>query len=164
MAQAGPRAAVPLHAPADEVLMSLAPTMTMVSNGTRELQDYVALARTFEPKDAPWLENHRGHLMFVKPEERPFVTAEADRQHDLHRNRGRDLRPHRGDARRGLHPVHHPAGPRPGGRADRLGADPQGVRLRKRAIVSFRREIESPSSQTRCRAVRGKTSETTPKA
>lgn len=76
MAQAGPRAAVALHRAADEVLMGLAPTMTMVSNGTRELQDYVALARTFEPKDAPWLENHRGHLMFVKPEERPFVTAE----------------------------------------------------------------------------------------
>jgi len=76
MAQAGPRAAVALHRAADEVLMGLAPTMTMVSKGTRELQDYVALAQTFEPKDALWLENHRGHLMFVKPEERPFVTAE----------------------------------------------------------------------------------------
>ena len=76
MAQAGPRAAVALHRAADEVLMGLAPTMTMVSKGTRELQDYVELARRFEPKDAPWLENHRGHLMFVKPEERPFVSAE----------------------------------------------------------------------------------------
>ncbi len=76
MAQAGPRAAVALHRAADEVLMGLAPTMTMVSKGTRELQDYVDLARKFEPKDAPWLENHRGHLMFVKPEERPYVTAE----------------------------------------------------------------------------------------
>lgn len=76
MAQAGPRAAVALHRAADEVLMGLAPTMTMVSKGTRELQDYVELAQKFEPKDAPWLENHRGHLMFVKPEERPFVSAE----------------------------------------------------------------------------------------
>lgn len=76
MAQAGPRAAVALHRAADEVLMGLAPTMTMVSKGTRELQEYVDLARRFEPKDAPWLENHRGHLMFVKPEERPYVTAE----------------------------------------------------------------------------------------
>ena len=76
MAQAGPRAAVALHRAADEVLMGLAPTMTMVSKGTRELQDYVALAKTFEPKDAPWLENHRGHLMFVKPAERPFVSGE----------------------------------------------------------------------------------------
>ena len=37
---------------------------------------YIELARGFEPKDAPYLENHRGHLMFVKPDEKKFVTAE----------------------------------------------------------------------------------------
>jgi 5,10-methylenetetrahydromethanopterin reductase len=37
---------------------------------------YVELARKFTPQGAHYLENHRGHLMFVKPEERPFVTAE----------------------------------------------------------------------------------------
>ena len=41
-----------------------------------EVEGYVALARTFEPKDAPYLNNHRGHLMFVKPEEKKFVTAD----------------------------------------------------------------------------------------
>src|ERR1700694_2862721 len=40
---------------------------------------YVELARQFRPQGAPYLENHRGHLMFVKPEERPFITAELVR-------------------------------------------------------------------------------------
>jgi 5,10-methylenetetrahydromethanopterin reductase len=44
-----------------------------------ELEGYVALARGFEPADARYLENHRGHLMFVKPAERPFVTADLIR-------------------------------------------------------------------------------------
>ena len=34
------------------------------------------MAKGFEPKDAPYLNNHRGHLMFVKPEDRKFVTAD----------------------------------------------------------------------------------------
>ena len=37
------------------------------------------LAQHFEPADARYLTNHEGHLMFVKPEERPFVTAELIR-------------------------------------------------------------------------------------
>jgi hypothetical protein len=37
---------------------------------------YVELACKFTPQCAHYLENHRGHLMFVKPEERWFVTAE----------------------------------------------------------------------------------------
>ncbi|MBL6078423.1 LLM class flavin-dependent oxidoreductase [Belnapia sp. T18] len=79
VAQAGPRAAVLLHRAADEVLSGL-PNITPVPESCRAaVEGYVALARTFEPKDAPWLHNHRGHLMFVKPEERPFVTAEMIR-------------------------------------------------------------------------------------
>ena len=38
-----------------------------------------ALARQFRPQGAAYLENHRGHLMFVKPEERPFITADLIR-------------------------------------------------------------------------------------
>ncbi|SDB69394.1 LLM class flavin-dependent oxidoreductase [Belnapia rosea] len=79
IAQAGPRAAVLLHRAADEVLSGL-PNITPVPESCRAaVEGYVALARGFEPKDAPWLQNHRGHLMFVKPEERPFVTAEMIR-------------------------------------------------------------------------------------
>ena len=79
VAQAGPRAAVLLHRAADEVLSGL-PNISPVPESCRAaVEGYVALARTFEPKDAPWLQNHRGHLMFVKPEEKPFVTAEMIR-------------------------------------------------------------------------------------
>jgi 5,10-methylenetetrahydromethanopterin reductase len=74
MAQAGPRAAVMLHRAADEALAGLKPGVAMLS--TPEIQTYIDLARGFEPKDAPYLENHRGHLMFVKAEEKRFVTAE----------------------------------------------------------------------------------------
>ena len=75
MAQAGPRAAVMLHRAADEALAGLAPGVTMVSRTRPEMQGYINLARDFE-KDAPYLQNHRGHLMFVKPEEKRFVSAE----------------------------------------------------------------------------------------
>ena len=79
MAQAGPRAAVMLHRAADEALAGLAPGVAMLSKTTPELQAYIDLARGFEPKDAPYLENHRGHLMFVKPEEKRFVSADLIR-------------------------------------------------------------------------------------
>ncbi len=79
MAQAGPRAAVMLHRAADEALAGLSPGVTMLSKTTPELQAYIDLARGFEPKDAPYLQNHRGHLMFVKPEEKRFVSADLIR-------------------------------------------------------------------------------------
>jgi 5,10-methylenetetrahydromethanopterin reductase len=79
MAQAGPRAAVMLHRAADEALSDLAPGTSMPSGSRAELAGYIALARTFEPSDARYLQNHRGHLMFLKPEERPFVTADLIR-------------------------------------------------------------------------------------
>jgi len=79
VAQAGPRAAVMLHRAADEALSGL-PNITPVPESCRAaVEGYVAVARGFEPKDAPWLQNHRGHLMFVRPEERPFVTADLIR-------------------------------------------------------------------------------------
>jgi 5,10-methylenetetrahydromethanopterin reductase len=81
MAQAGPRAAVMLHRAADEAMLGFKPvTSAMPSRQRPEVEGYVALARTFEPKDAPYLNNHRGHLMFVKPEEKQFVTADLIRK------------------------------------------------------------------------------------
>ena len=44
------------------------------------VEAYVEHARSFEPKEAYYLANHRGHLMFVRPDERPFITAEMIRQ------------------------------------------------------------------------------------
>src|ERR1700683_95036 len=40
---------------------------------------YVETARQFRPQGAHYLETHRGHLMFVKPEERRFVTPDLIR-------------------------------------------------------------------------------------
>ena len=77
MAQAGPRAAVMLHRAADEALAGLKAGTTMPSQRA-EIDGYVALARGFDP-ETRHLENHRGHLLVVKPEERKFVTAELIR-------------------------------------------------------------------------------------
>jgi 5,10-methylenetetrahydromethanopterin reductase len=78
--QAGPRAAMLLHQAADAVLSGW-PTFAPVPAGLADtVAGYVELARKFTPQGAHYLENHRGHLMFVKPEERPFVTAELIRR------------------------------------------------------------------------------------
>jgi 5,10-methylenetetrahydromethanopterin reductase len=79
IAQAGPRAAMLLHRAADAALMGLPPMAAMPPEVADAIAGYVALARQFRPQGAAYLENHRGHLMFVKPEERPFVTAELIR-------------------------------------------------------------------------------------
>jgi len=79
VAQAGPRAAMLLHRAADAALMGLPTIATIPPELADTVAGYVELARGFRPQGAPYLENHRGHLMFVKPEERPFVTAELIR-------------------------------------------------------------------------------------
>jgi 5,10-methylenetetrahydromethanopterin reductase len=80
IAQAGPRAAMLLHRAADAALAGL-PMMAPIPPSVAEIvAGYVELARKFTPQGAHYLENHRGHLMFVKPEERRFVTAELIRQ------------------------------------------------------------------------------------
>jgi 5,10-methylenetetrahydromethanopterin reductase len=79
MAQAGPRAAVILHRAADEAIAGLPNSSGIPANAAHAVSAYVELAKTFQPADAQYLMNHRGHLMFVKPEERPFVTAELIR-------------------------------------------------------------------------------------
>jgi 5,10-methylenetetrahydromethanopterin reductase len=75
MAQAGPRAAVLLHRAADEALSGLPNTSPIPADLAEPIAAYVALAKTFKPDDARYLNNHRGHLMKVKDIERPFVTA-----------------------------------------------------------------------------------------
>jgi 5,10-methylenetetrahydromethanopterin reductase len=80
MAQAGPRAAVLLHRAADEALAGLPNTSPVPPELIEPVAGYVALARGFNPPDARYLTNHRGHLMAVKEVERPFVTAEMIRR------------------------------------------------------------------------------------
>ena len=80
MAQAGPRAAVLLHRCADEALAGMPNSSAVPAAVAEAVEGYINLARNFEPIDAPWLENHRGHLMFVKDEERPFITEALIRE------------------------------------------------------------------------------------
>jgi 5,10-methylenetetrahydromethanopterin reductase len=78
IAQAGPRAAMLLHRAADAALSGW-PGAAAPPAVAEAIAGYVELARGFRPQGAHYLENHRGHLMFVKPEERPFVTADLIR-------------------------------------------------------------------------------------
>jgi 5,10-methylenetetrahydromethanopterin reductase len=80
MAQAGPRAAMLLHRAADAALSGLPMIAPLPPSVAETVAGYVELARKFTPQGAHYLENHRGHLMFVKPEERRFVTAELIRR------------------------------------------------------------------------------------
>lgn len=80
MAQAGPRAALYLHRAADEALSGLrnsSPTDETVKEAVRA---FIEVARRYQPEDARYLSTHRGHLLFVRPEERPFVTGDLIRQ------------------------------------------------------------------------------------
>ena len=79
MAQAGPRAAVILHRAADEAISGLPNASSIPDAAAEAISRYVEHAMGYEPKDAKYLENHRGHLMFVKPEEQKYVTAELIR-------------------------------------------------------------------------------------
>jgi 5,10-methylenetetrahydromethanopterin reductase len=79
IAQAGPRAAMLLHRAADAALMGWPAIAAIPPALADTVAGYVEVARQFRPQGAHYLENHRGHLMFVKPEERPFVTAELIR-------------------------------------------------------------------------------------
>ena len=69
-----------LHRAADAALAGFPRIVAVPPSVEKTLSGYVELARRFTPQGAHYLENHRGHLMFVKPEERPFVTAELIRQ------------------------------------------------------------------------------------
>jgi 5,10-methylenetetrahydromethanopterin reductase len=79
IAQAGPRAAMLLHRAADQALGGFPPLGAIPPALADTIAAYVETARHFRPQGAHYLENHRGHLMFVKPEERPFVTADLIR-------------------------------------------------------------------------------------
>ena len=78
IAQAGPRTMTLLHRAADAALggypdPGLPPIFAEAAAG------YVAHARTFRPQGAHYLQNHRGHLMFVRLDERPFLSADLIR-------------------------------------------------------------------------------------
>jgi 5,10-methylenetetrahydromethanopterin reductase len=80
LAQAGPRAAVLLHRAADVAMSGWQNTSDVPESVAAEVAGYIEVAKRFEPADARYLMNHRGHFVFVKDEERPFITAELIRR------------------------------------------------------------------------------------
>lgn len=80
MAQAGPRAAVLLHRAADLDMTGWKNTSDVPASVQKNVDGYLETARKFEPADSRYLMNHRGHFIFVKPEEQPFVDAELIRR------------------------------------------------------------------------------------
>ena len=74
MAQAGPYAAIAFHNLVEEDQFG---SVFPVGEGfpfKEELEDYRKVYEKYEPADARYLSNHRGHLMFVRPEEK-HLTA-----------------------------------------------------------------------------------------
>jgi 5,10-methylenetetrahydromethanopterin reductase len=75
-AQAGPHAVVGLHAMAETADLAPAAVPPLVASS---LERYRQVYETFQPSDARYLENHRGHLMFLKPAEHALCTPELIR-------------------------------------------------------------------------------------
>ena len=75
-----PRAAVALHRAADEAIAGLPSSQQVPESVSEAINKYVKLSESFQPADAKYLTNHRGHLMFVREEERPFITEELIRK------------------------------------------------------------------------------------
>src|ERR1700677_1690183 len=85
IAQSGPRAAVMLHRAADQALSGLQNTAPLPAQFQETAAKYVEIVRGYGPQGAYYLSNHRGHLMFVRPDERPFLTAELIRRSEERR-------------------------------------------------------------------------------
>jgi len=80
IAVAGPRAVTLLHRAADKALAGFPNPVPVSDELADTVSAYVEHASGFRPQGAGYLRNHRGHLMFVRDDERPFVTAELIRQ------------------------------------------------------------------------------------
>ncbi len=77
-AQAGPTATIALHSLVEreefgDIGRPLPPPLAPL------LERYRQIYLAYEPADARYLQNHRGHLMFLRPEEQEICTAELIR-------------------------------------------------------------------------------------
>lgn len=73
--EAGPTAIMLLHDLVEEDMQDRAPAALSPVLAAR-LEQYRRLYQRMEPKDARYLANHVGHLMFLKPEERAICDGE----------------------------------------------------------------------------------------
>lgn len=75
LAQAGPWVSVFLHNLVESTEPgSLKGLLAPIAN--QALERYREIHQAYEPADARYLSNHRGHLMFQRPEERELMSAE----------------------------------------------------------------------------------------
>ncbi|MFT5210314.1 MAG: 5,10-methylenetetrahydromethanopterin reductase [Flavobacterium sp.] len=72
--EAGPLTAVMFHNMADEV-GAMGGANLPTGPLSNVIAEYMAIHETYEPADARYLTNHRGHLMYVRPEE-THITPE----------------------------------------------------------------------------------------
>lgn len=76
--QAGPSATITLHSVAEQEDLGdlgrpVPPQLQPI------VERYEQIYRTYQPSDARYLTNHRGHLMYLRPEEHEFCTPELIR-------------------------------------------------------------------------------------
>jgi 5,10-methylenetetrahydromethanopterin reductase len=77
-AQAGPSATMIFHDYAEhDELGSLG--FKPIPKFAQQYADYLEIYKGYQPDDARYLSNHRGHLMFVKPEEQKLLSPELIR-------------------------------------------------------------------------------------
>jgi alkanesulfonate monooxygenase SsuD/methylene tetrahydromethanopterin reductase-like flavin-dependent oxidoreductase (luciferase family) len=77
-AQAGPSATMIFHDLAEEDELGTL-GFRLPPQFKAQLDAYRAIYKTYQPEDARYLTNHRGHLMFLRPEEQALVTPELIR-------------------------------------------------------------------------------------
>ena len=77
-AQAGPAAAIVFHNKAEEQELGSIGFPTPPQFKTK-FDAYGEVYREYQPPDARYLSNHRGHLMFLRPEERDIINADVIR-------------------------------------------------------------------------------------
>jgi 5,10-methylenetetrahydromethanopterin reductase len=77
LAQAGPLAVVLLHDMVER--NSLGDALQAPPPIAEAAAAYAKIYETFQPADAKWLQLHRGHLMFVREEEKPFLNEDLMR-------------------------------------------------------------------------------------
>ncbi len=75
MAQAGPYVAVGYHALVEGFAKDLVENIFPPERAA-QIESYRQIYETYEPANARYLELHRGHLMFNRPEEMPFITED----------------------------------------------------------------------------------------
>ena len=77
-AQAGPAAAMVFHNNAEEDTLGTL-GIPAPPQFKAKFERYREIYRGYEPADARYLANHRGHLMFLRPEEHEIVTGDVIR-------------------------------------------------------------------------------------